>query len=114
MTTVFVHGLPETHRIWDSLRANLDRDSIAVARLVSHGVPIDQARAIGAAHDETMSQSILDFYRSAVPNVSAGWWDDITGPAPSRGLVSLGSNAPGESGRRGTRPGRSGESVAPN
>jgi len=45
-----------------------------------------------------MSQSILDFYRSAVPNVSAGWWDDITGPAPSRGLVLLLPDPPEEEG----------------
>jgi hypothetical protein len=36
-----------------------------------------------------MSRSILDFYRSAVPNVGAGWWDDVTGPTRSRGLVLL-------------------------
>ena len=47
------------------------------------------ARVIGDAHDEVMSRSILDFYRSAVPNVSAGWWEQITGPPRSRGLVLL-------------------------
>jgi pimeloyl-ACP methyl ester carboxylesterase len=31
MPAVFVHGLPETSRIWDSLRRTLDRDSIALA-----------------------------------------------------------------------------------
>jgi hypothetical protein len=36
-----------------------------------------------------MSRSILDFYRSAVPNVSAGWWEDIEGPTRSPGLVLL-------------------------
>ncbi|HYZ10339.1 MAG TPA: hypothetical protein VE962_00420 [Actinomycetota bacterium] len=36
-----------------------------------------------------MSQSILDFYRSAIPNVSAGWWEEIAGPTRSRGLVLL-------------------------
>jgi pimeloyl-ACP methyl ester carboxylesterase len=196
MTRIFVHGFPETIRIWDPLRAALERDSIALAlpgfgvprpddftatkdayaewladqlneierpidlvghdvgalisiravtalevdlrsfvvdvanilhpdfvwpervhqlqtpgigeqrmeaersagprdpqstasRLANHGVPTDEARAIGAAHDERMSQSILDFYRSAVPNVSAGWWDEITSPAHARGLVLL-------------------------
>jgi pimeloyl-ACP methyl ester carboxylesterase len=65
-----------------------DPDSTA-ARLVSAGVPIDEARAIGAAHDETMSQSILDFYRSAAPNVAADWWKDVKAPAPSQGLILL-------------------------
>jgi pimeloyl-ACP methyl ester carboxylesterase len=31
MTRVFVHGFPETSRIWDSLRAILESDSIALA-----------------------------------------------------------------------------------
>jgi hypothetical protein len=51
---------------------------------------------MGAAHDETMSRSILDFYRSAVPNVAAGWWDEIKGPTPSRGLVLLLPDPPDE------------------
>src|SRR2546425_3947695 len=46
------------------------------SRLVGGGAPRDLARAIGSAHDEVMSRSILDFYRSAVPNVSASWWED--------------------------------------
>ena len=58
-------------------------------RLVGGGVPRVLARIIGDAHDQVMSQSILDFYRSALPNVSAGWWEEITGPARSRGLVLL-------------------------
>jgi hypothetical protein len=65
-----------------------DPDSTA-ARLANGGVPIDEAKAIGAAHDETMSRSILDFYRSAVPNVGAAWWNDVKGPTRSRGLVLL-------------------------
>lgn len=36
-----------------------------------------------------MSQSILDFYRSAAPNVSVDWWEEITAPTRSRGLVLL-------------------------
>jgi len=61
----------------------------AVSRLMGVGVPRDLAHSMGAAHDERMSQSILDFYRSAAPNVAADWWADITRPTPSRGLVLL-------------------------
>jgi hypothetical protein len=58
------------------------------ARLAGAGVPFDLARQIGAAHDETMSRSILDFYRSAVPNVGRDWWTrGIQGRG--RGLVLL-------------------------
>jgi pimeloyl-ACP methyl ester carboxylesterase len=72
-----------------------DPDSTA-ARLARAGVPSDEARAIGAAHDETTSRSILDFYRSAVPNVGADWWGDVKGPTRSRGLVLLLPDPPEE------------------
>lgn len=60
-----------------------------MSRLMGVGVPRDLAEPMGAAHDEQMSRSILDFYRSAAPNVAADWWADVTRPAPSRGLVLL-------------------------
>jgi hypothetical protein len=69
--------------------APLEDPTSTAMRLPSAGVPLDQARAIALAHDETMSRSILDFYHSAVPNVSAGWWDDIAGPSEAKGLVLL-------------------------
>jgi pimeloyl-ACP methyl ester carboxylesterase len=59
------------------------------SRLIAGGVPDDLAREIGSAHDEVMSRSILDSYRSAVPNLAAEWWKDVTGPTRSRGLVLL-------------------------
>jgi pimeloyl-ACP methyl ester carboxylesterase len=59
------------------------------SRLAKAGVPMDEAIALGAAHDETMSRSILDFYRSAVPNVAADWWNDVTGPTRAGGLILL-------------------------
>lgn len=59
------------------------------SRLMGAGVPRELALEIGGAHDEVMSESILDFYRSAAPNVSRGWWEEITGPTRSRGLVLL-------------------------
>jgi hypothetical protein len=72
-----------------------DPDSPA-SRLAGAGVPIDEATATAAAHDETMSRSILDFYRSAIPNVAADWWKDVTGPTRSRGLVLLLPDPPEE------------------
>jgi pimeloyl-ACP methyl ester carboxylesterase len=66
-----------------------DDSRSTVSRLIGGGVPADLAREIGSAHDEVMSRSILDFYRSAVPNVAADWWKDVTGPTRSRGLVLL-------------------------
>jgi pimeloyl-ACP methyl ester carboxylesterase len=59
------------------------------SHLIASGVPRDLAKTIAAAHDEVMSRSILDFYRSAIPNVGTGWWEDITGPTRSQGLVLL-------------------------
>jgi pimeloyl-ACP methyl ester carboxylesterase len=72
-----------------------DPDSTA-ARLGGAGVPIDEAKAIGETHDENMSRSMLDFYRSAVPNVAADWWNDVKGPTPSKGLVLLLPDPPEE------------------
>ena len=31
---------------------------------------------MASAHDEVMSRSIVDFYRSAKPNVGVGWWEN--------------------------------------
>jgi pimeloyl-ACP methyl ester carboxylesterase len=72
-----------------------DPDSTA-ARLAGAGMPIDEAKAMGAAHDATMSRCILDFYRSAVPNVGADWWKDVNGPTRSAGLVLLLPDPPEE------------------
>jgi pimeloyl-ACP methyl ester carboxylesterase len=58
------------------------------ARLIASGVPEGLAAEMASAHDETMSQSILDFYRSAEPNVAADWWVNIH-PTKARGLVLL-------------------------
>ncbi|MFL5972126.1 MAG: alpha/beta fold hydrolase [Gaiellaceae bacterium] len=69
--------------------AREDDPESTASRLFRAGVPQDVARAIGTAHDEVMSRSILDFYRSAVPNVSAGWWGDVSGHTRVRGLVLL-------------------------
>jgi pimeloyl-ACP methyl ester carboxylesterase len=68
---------------------DLDDPQSTASRLIGAGVPRELAREIGTAHDEVMSQSILDFYRSAAPNVSVGWWEEIAAPARSRGLVLL-------------------------
>jgi pimeloyl-ACP methyl ester carboxylesterase len=59
------------------------------AHLTAGGVSRALAGIIAASHDETMSQSILDFYRSAIPNVAATWWKDVRGPTTSHGLVLL-------------------------
>jgi pimeloyl-ACP methyl ester carboxylesterase len=66
----------------------------AASRLALLGVPWDQAIAMGAALDETMSGCILDLYRSAVPNVSADWGADLRAPVRTPGLVLLASADP--------------------
>jgi pimeloyl-ACP methyl ester carboxylesterase len=74
--------------------ADPDSPDSTASRIASAGVPPELARAIGAAHDETMSRSILDFYRSAVPNVAADWWQDVNGPTRARGLVLMPPDPP--------------------
>jgi hypothetical protein len=39
---------------------------------------------------------MLDFYRSAVPNMAFDWWKDVNGPTPSKGLVLLLPDPPEE------------------
>jgi pimeloyl-ACP methyl ester carboxylesterase len=72
-----------------SREASPDHPQSTASRLNAAGVPRELAKVIGAAHDEVMSRSVLDFYRSAVPNVAADWWKDAKGPTPSRGMVLL-------------------------
>ena len=72
-----------------------DPESTA-SRLTRAGMPPYEAKAVGAAHDETMSRSMLDFYRSADPNVAADWWKAVTGPTRSRGLILLPPDPPEE------------------
>jgi pimeloyl-ACP methyl ester carboxylesterase len=76
--------------------ADDDDPQSTASRLIGAGVPHDLAGDIGAAHDGVMSRSMLDFYRSAVPNVAAGWWKASTGPTRSRGLVLLLPDPPDE------------------
>ncbi len=49
----------------------------------------DQARAMSAAHNETMSGCILDLYRSAVSNVFADRGAEAVRHTPAPGLVLL-------------------------
>lgn len=57
-------------------------------RLMGGGVPDRLAQEIAASHDDTMSRCIVDFYRSAQPNIAAEWWQ-ATSPTDSVGLVLL-------------------------
>lgn len=68
--------------------ADPDDPASTKARLVAGGVPEALAAEIAAGHDPAMSRCILDFYRSASPNVAADWWSR-TGPTASAGLVLL-------------------------
>jgi pimeloyl-ACP methyl ester carboxylesterase len=88
-----VHGLQTSGVGEEMIKAWREADpgdpASTASRLVRGGMPLGMAITIAAAHDEVMSRSILDFYRSAVPNVSAGWWNDISVPTRARGLVLL-------------------------
>jgi pimeloyl-ACP methyl ester carboxylesterase len=81
------------------------------ARLAAAGVPPGLAAEIASAEDETMSRSILDFYRSAVPNVAADWWSDTRPTA--RGLVLLLPDPPEEEARSLDVASRFGAETAP-
>lgn len=40
MPAVLVHGVPDTHRLWDSLRAHLRRSDVVAVSLPGFGVPL--------------------------------------------------------------------------
>jgi pimeloyl-ACP methyl ester carboxylesterase len=40
MTAVLVHGVPDTHRLWDRLRAELGRDGVVAVDLPGFGCPV--------------------------------------------------------------------------
>ncbi len=50
MTAVFVHGVPETQRLWDGVRRHLDRDDTIAVSLPGFGSP--RPAGFGATKDE--------------------------------------------------------------
>ena len=40
MPAVFVHGVPDTHRVWDALRPHLSRDDVTAVDLPGFGAPV--------------------------------------------------------------------------
>lgn len=50
MTVVLVHGVPDTERSWDRLRAELDRSDVTTLSLPGFGVPVPAA--FGATKEE--------------------------------------------------------------
>ncbi|WP_199440401.1 alpha/beta fold hydrolase [Umezawaea beigongshangensis] len=52
------------------------------------------AEVLRSAYSETMGRSILDLYRSALPNVAADWGDGFTRPTAAPGLIVLAGGDP--------------------
>ena len=50
MTVVFVHGVPETHHVWDDLRTQLARAQSIAVGLPGFGTPLPDG--FGATMDE--------------------------------------------------------------
>ncbi|HEX5614323.1 MAG TPA: alpha/beta hydrolase [Acidimicrobiia bacterium] len=40
MTALFVHGVPDTHRVWNRIRAELGRDDVVAVDLPGFGAPV--------------------------------------------------------------------------
>jgi len=40
MTAVFVHGVPETHHVWDKVRHKLGREDTKALALPGFGTPV--------------------------------------------------------------------------
>ncbi|MFI6012266.1 alpha/beta fold hydrolase [Streptomyces sp. NPDC051243] len=73
--------------------ASVDEPGSTAGQLRSLGVPERHALALHEAFDETMGQSILGLYRSALPNPFADWGSDLT-RTEAPGLVLVPSDDP--------------------
>jgi pimeloyl-ACP methyl ester carboxylesterase len=91
----------ERARVWQTpgagerlVAAALADGAGRVEALVRLGVRRADAEVMRSAYSETMGRSILDLYRSAVPNVAADWGDGFTRPTAAPGLVVLAGGDP--------------------
>jgi pimeloyl-ACP methyl ester carboxylesterase len=88
MATVFVHGVPETAAIWDGLRAELDRDSVALA-LPGFGAP--RPSGFGATMDEYVDWLVgqLEAIDESVDLVGHDWGGILTARIATAQLTPL-------------------------
>ncbi|GHC77916.1 alpha/beta fold hydrolase [Streptomyces flavofungini] len=88
MTTVFVHGVPETAEVWDPLRARLSRDSVAL-RLPGFGAPVPDGFA--SAKDEYVSwlERELAALDGPLELVGHDWGALLVARVASRSVVGL-------------------------
>lgn len=88
MTVVFVHGVPETHALWDRLRARIPRDSVAVG-LPGFGTP----RPVGfrATKDEYVAwlEEQLRSFKEPVHLVGHDWGALLVARVAARDAVRV-------------------------
>jgi pimeloyl-ACP methyl ester carboxylesterase len=65
MTAVFVHGVPESPQLWDSLRAHLGRTDISAPRLPGFGCP--RPGGFGATKEDYVGWLVGELERHAEP-----------------------------------------------
>src|SRR5882757_9201102 len=65
MPAVFVHGVPDTHRLWDPLRARLARRDVTAASLPGFGVPVPDG--FDATKEAYVGWLIAELGRIGVP-----------------------------------------------
>lgn len=88
MTTVFVHGVPETAAVWDRLRAELDRESVALA-LPGFGGP--RPAGFGATMDEYVGWLVgeLEGLDGSIDLVGHDWGGILTARIATTGSTPL-------------------------
>lgn len=88
MTTVFVHGVPETAALWDRLRAEIGRESVVLA-LPGFGVP--RPAGFGATQDEYVQWLVgeLAAIDGPVDLVGHDWGGILTARIVTTGAIPL-------------------------
>jgi pimeloyl-ACP methyl ester carboxylesterase len=102
MPAVFVHGVPDTHRVWRSVVGRLRRDDVVTLSLPGFGGEIPAgfdcskeaycSWLLAELFDSTMKRSILALHRSAIHAGSE--WEGELPRAPARGLILWGEKDP--------------------
>lgn len=88
MTTVFVHGVPETAAVWDRIRAGLDRDSMTLA-LPGFGSP--RPAAFGATMNDYARWLVeeLDTIERPIDLVGHDWGGILTARLVTAGMIEV-------------------------
>ena len=83
MPAFFVHGVPDTSALWDSVRANIERDDVIAPNLPGFGAPVPDG--FGATKEEYVDWVIAEIEKVGEPVDIVGHdWGSISSSASCR------------------------------